>query len=430
VTVYADETIGSAAYWWAAVVGDRIYAPESGWIGSVGARAAHVSEAERLAKDGVSVQYFAWPDMGKVAFAPELPLSDVARSRGERDVRMAGEAFARAVVAGRGLSLKRVRALSADLLPAPLALEAGLIDAVASLEDAVAYAVSIASITDEGDMIMSDQEHGGEGQETPEEPKNEETPPDSERPAYCDKCGAKLTSEEPAPKDEDETPESAAAPEPDDDDDEEPVPPKSDARSLASVVGCHNASRAKVEATAIRYAVVAREVVKITGAKTLDEAVGRLYSLRDDAAEVARIRAEIAAVKERETVRERMDLLRTLASLNLPGYTRGDLFVDHEHNGARVAEPSAVYAEMKLATLRGLVNAKSASAKSAAFVVSPFEPSHDAAKAASDAAEVDAEATSADVDDIASRSTASRDQIAKTRAALLKQQAAEKRNGK
>ncbi len=70
--VYADELIGSAAYWWAASVGDSIHGPESMIVGSIGARSGHQSIAGHLAQEGIVVTYFAAPGPGKVCFAPEF----------------------------------------------------------------------------------------------------------------------------------------------------------------------------------------------------------------------------------------------------------------------------------------------------------------------------------------------------------------------
>jgi ClpP class serine protease len=150
ITAYADEMIGSAAYWWVACVADEIYAPESAIIGSIGARSAHVSVAGALKKAGQEVTYFAAPGPGKIAFAPEFPLSDIGRARGERDTQLAFDSFAKDVSKARGISRKDIEKLDADALPAPLALDANLIDGIASLDEVLALALARAGKAENG----------------------------------------------------------------------------------------------------------------------------------------------------------------------------------------------------------------------------------------------------------------------------------------
>src|SRR5262249_50723018 len=88
VTVWADELIGSAAAWWGLCVGDELFVPVAGQVGSIGARGGHVSIAGALEKEGVAYTYFADPPE-KVALAPEKPLDEVGMRRGMRDVKIA-----------------------------------------------------------------------------------------------------------------------------------------------------------------------------------------------------------------------------------------------------------------------------------------------------------------------------------------------------
>jgi ClpP class serine protease len=143
VVAYADEMIGSAAYWWVACVSDEIYGPESMIVGSIGARSAHCSEAGALKKQGREVTYFAAPGPGKVAFAPEFPLSPLGKERGERDTWIAFEAFAKDVGKARGLSRKQIVALDADALPGALAVKAGLVDGIASLDEVLEMEIAL-----------------------------------------------------------------------------------------------------------------------------------------------------------------------------------------------------------------------------------------------------------------------------------------------
>src|SRR5262249_9567946 len=153
---YADKMTASPASWWPAAAADDIFLPEAGIVGSIGARAAHCSIAGHLAQEGIEPTYFAWPGAGKVAFAPELPLSELGRERGERDVAIAGEAFAAAVRAARGLDRDTIVELDADALTGQAAVDAGLADGVASLEGVLSYALELSA--NGADMAKDDEE--------------------------------------------------------------------------------------------------------------------------------------------------------------------------------------------------------------------------------------------------------------------------------
>jgi len=145
VTVWADELIGSAAVWVSMVLGDELFIPVAGQIGSIGARGAHASIAGALEKEGVAFTYFADPPE-KVALAPERPLDEVGLARGMRDVKIAADAFRAAVCASpigvrHGLTPEGLYALGADVLTGQAAVDAGLADGVATFEEVVEYAL-------------------------------------------------------------------------------------------------------------------------------------------------------------------------------------------------------------------------------------------------------------------------------------------------
>lgn len=460
VIAYADEMIGSAAYWWAASVADEIYGPKSMIVGSIGARAAHGSIAGALAKEGVEVTYFAWPGEGKVAFAPELPLSDVGRKRGNRDVAMAGESFAAAVGPRRGMTRDEIVELDADALHGELALNAKLVDGIASLEDVMEYALALAAPEPgENDDMKTKNRPAKPGvsaatrSEDPKDPEKKEPDPESEpekTPSdkmecgkcgeandddakYCDKCGEAMSTEAATeePDGEKKKPEEARADgDGDDDGDEgaraEPPPPEerraaapSHAGSLASIFGLREgASHPAIKSAAIAYANLGRAVMSATGTKSPSEAQGALRSLTEDAAEVTELRTSLAASQKREIRREKMDLLMKLAAKNLPGYPRGELLVDREVKGKLVVGPAPMYDEMPLATLRGFVNGKLKGQAPAGPERTPFDPDPARARGATENALVDADLGTPFIQDLASRSTASAEQLAKTARAL------------
>ncbi len=164
VTAYADEMIGSAAMWWTAALADEIFTPPAGELGSIGARGDHRSVAGMLAREGIEVTYFCWPDEGKVAFAPEHAPTEETIRRGMRGASEAGEAFCAAIVASpiglrNGLTREAIIDLHADMLAGQAAVDAGLADGVESLETVTAYALTLAESADakaiEGDAAAS-----------------------------------------------------------------------------------------------------------------------------------------------------------------------------------------------------------------------------------------------------------------------------------
>jgi ClpP class serine protease len=472
VIAYADEMIGSAAYWWAACVADEIYGPESMIVGSIGARAAHGSIAGALAKDGVKVTYFAWPGEGKVAFAPELPLSEVGRKRGNRDVAMAGESFAAAVGPRRGMSRDEIVELDADALHGVLAMNAKLVDGIASLEDVMEYALALAAPEQPGEnddmktknrpakpgvsarsATRSEEPKKKEPETPPEEsaegePGEPATPPASDKQEcgncgaandddakYCDKCGEPLSGvgggeeRDEEPDGEKDPKESRAENDDDDDDDDddkgkgarraEPPAAPAHAGSLAAIFGLRaGASHPAVKSAAIAYASLGRAVMSATGTKSPGEAQGALRSLVEDAAEAAELRTALSASKRREVRREKMELLTKLAAKNLAGYPRGELLVDREVNGVLVTGPAPMYDEMPIATLRGFVNGKLKGQAPAGPQRTPFDPDPNRARTSTENALVEGDLGTPFIQDLASRSTASAEQLAKTARAL------------
>lgn len=152
VTVWADEMIGSAAVWWTFAVGDEIFIPAAGQVGSIGARGEHLDISGAMAKEGLRKTYFADPPE-KVALAREFPLSPVGEARGMRDVSLAADAFRAAVCASPlgmrgGLTPEYLIALGADMLTGQAAVDAGLADSVETLDAVTAYALGLAQSGD------------------------------------------------------------------------------------------------------------------------------------------------------------------------------------------------------------------------------------------------------------------------------------------
>jgi ClpP class serine protease len=150
VTVVPAYQIGSAAFWWAAALADELFVTVGSQVGSIGVRGQINIVAGKLAKEGVEVEHFVWPNDGKIAMTPDRPLSAEGRARGDREVAQAGEAFCAAVCGSPvgqryGLTRDRIVQLGADMLTGQDAVEAGLADGVATEDEVVAYALQLAS---------------------------------------------------------------------------------------------------------------------------------------------------------------------------------------------------------------------------------------------------------------------------------------------
>jgi ClpP class serine protease len=154
VLAYVDECAASAAYWIAAGVADNVFVPETGQVGSIGAIAVHVDVTGAADKAGEKYTLIRDP-AGKAAGSALEKLDDVARSRIERDVEDLSARFAAAIAERRGLTVKAVRALDADMLQGTAAVAAGLADGVATLEQVITMAAGLADQNEE-DMKLRD----------------------------------------------------------------------------------------------------------------------------------------------------------------------------------------------------------------------------------------------------------------------------------
>lgn len=408
VTVWANEQIGSAAAWWAYALGDEIFIPAAGQFGSLGARAQHESIAGLLEKEGIACTYFTWPDAGKVAFAPELPASDETRRRGERDVSLAGEAFAKAIeespVGQRyGLTRDYIASLHADMLTGQQAVDAGLVDGVATEAEVLEYALKLAQSTAargpetraqgrrmaRGETMTTLTDEQPEGAGPPSEPMPSSKPPGKEPDyvcascgmqneqdaKYCDQCGASMA----APRMEGEAPEAPPA-EPGAER-QQPPPPKrmSNAAGLAEILGLREgASVPAQKAAAIDLRQVFDHAAALTGQSDPGAVLGALSAMSEDAAASGRLRAERDKIQRKQNADERQRLAHRLVAAGAP---RADVFQDRvSPTGQRLGvELAPQYAEMRLSTLRGVVEQKERNAPRR----NPFEPSREASREAS-----------------------------------------------
>lgn len=137
------ETAFSAGYA-LATVAERVVVSRAGGVGSIGVIATAFSYEKALEKEGVAVAVVA-SGAQKTDLHPALPLSDaaVARMRG-RVTALAGM-FADEVARARGTTREAVLGLQAALYHGQAAVDAGLADAVGSLDAAVGAARELVS---------------------------------------------------------------------------------------------------------------------------------------------------------------------------------------------------------------------------------------------------------------------------------------------
>lgn len=389
VYAYADELIGSAAYWWACGVADEIYVPAGGVVGSIGARSSHKSVAGAMAKHGVEVTYFAWPGEGKVAYAAEKPLSDVGRERAERDVALCGEAFAAAVAEGRGMSREAIVALNADCLTGKAAVSAGLADDVASLDDVIEHALAIAS-GEESSMATRIEEET-EPEATTDDPSEdmEGEEPDEE-----------AMEEEPEPDAEAEPDEDATEDEEEEEDAEEEEPKKkararrpSRSASLAELAGLPaGASTVAIKNAVRRMRSTLDTVMTVLDARSEDELVGAAKAAAKDAERLPAAMAKNKKLQQKQRARRRMDAAMRAIRADVPGLTRGDLFIDEvdDVTGKKTTRLAPEWQTMKLEAFEAMVGRRIKAGGATSRVTTPFDASSPAkAKQAVDERDMD-----------------------------------------
>jgi hypothetical protein len=198
--------------------------------------------------------------------------------------------------------------------------------------------------------------------------------------------------------------------------------PKSDAAktgSIAAVFGLRdNASALAIKTAALKLRDSMSRVMAATFTETADAAVGAVLAHASDVKRLAEVEGENKALRARASHTERMDLLHKLAAANIPGMPRGELLVDVvADDGTKKVQPSKMYREMKLGTLREL-SARKLKDAPVARRANPFEPDAKSAQAASEAGAAQIVANDPLVRKIAESSSAPADRIAASFAAL------------
>lgn len=128
VWALADEWAASAAYALASSA-QRVIAPRTAELGSIGVLTMHVDQSQMLAENGLDVTFIYAGDH-KVDGNPFEPLPDEVRADIQADIDELYGMFVRTVARNRGMSEDAVRATQAQVYQARGAREVGLADDV------------------------------------------------------------------------------------------------------------------------------------------------------------------------------------------------------------------------------------------------------------------------------------------------------------
>jgi signal peptide peptidase SppA len=135
IYAFANEHAYSAAYA-IACAADQVYLPRTGGVGSIGVVAVHLDQSGFDTKAGLNyTPIFA--GARKIDGWPHAPLSEDALSRMQERVNVIYEIFTNTVAENRGLSESRVIQTEADCFDGEQAVQAGLADGLASLDELV-----------------------------------------------------------------------------------------------------------------------------------------------------------------------------------------------------------------------------------------------------------------------------------------------------
>ncbi len=153
IIAVANSIAASAAYWVASAA-DRLVVTPGGEVGSIGVWTAHEDVSRLLDAMGVTMTLISAGEH-KVEGNPYEPLDDEARAELQRGVDQVYAAFAGAVARNRGVSTETVLSDfgGGRMFGATQAVEAGLADQVATLDEVIAEFVGLGSAALEGRSI-------------------------------------------------------------------------------------------------------------------------------------------------------------------------------------------------------------------------------------------------------------------------------------
>lgn len=141
---------GASGGYLVATGADAIFASPFSDVGSIGVTMSYIDNSQRNVKDGlqfVSLSSGKFKDAG----SPDRPLTEEERALFERDLSIYHDEFVRQVAENRNLPVEDIAAIAdGSTMPASLALEHRLIDAIGGKEDVRAW------FADQLDIPMED----------------------------------------------------------------------------------------------------------------------------------------------------------------------------------------------------------------------------------------------------------------------------------
>ena len=134
IAAIVDEYACSAAYALASAA-EKILAPRTAVIGSIGVITMHLDVTAALEQAGLKVTTIQYGGRKSDSY-PTTPLSDEARDRMQAQIDTLGEMFVALVARNRGIDAAKVRATEAGTFLGQAAVDAGLADAVMPVDAA------------------------------------------------------------------------------------------------------------------------------------------------------------------------------------------------------------------------------------------------------------------------------------------------------
>lgn len=133
----ADPLMASAATW-IGTAAEKVYAIESGDVGSIGVLNSYADLSEYYAKIGIKIDVLRTPDK-KARFSGVEPMTDAMRETMQARIDEAYQSFLGAMADNRGVTVQQVEAEfgGGEVMGSREAIAAGLIDGIASLDDVV-----------------------------------------------------------------------------------------------------------------------------------------------------------------------------------------------------------------------------------------------------------------------------------------------------
>ena len=135
VFTYADDLAASAGYA-LATVGDKIFLPESGMIGSVGVIGVLAEQSAALKEAGINVRVLT-TGAEKADGHPAVPMTEAMVKRYQARIDHLGGLFFAQVADARGMTAGAVKALEAGVFQGADAIKAGLADGISTFDDVV-----------------------------------------------------------------------------------------------------------------------------------------------------------------------------------------------------------------------------------------------------------------------------------------------------